>query len=105
MSDGESPVSGKPWTHDEIEIVVGAYADMWRRQLLGESFSKADKVRALRGRLPVRSPAAIERKFANISAILDEHGLEWIEGYKPLSHYQRDLASAVLSAMKPWPHR
>ena len=51
--------------------------------------------------LPVRSTASIERKFQNISAVLDESGLDWIDGYKTLAHYQRELKAAVLAGAGP----
>ena len=41
------------------------------------------------------SNGAVERKFQNVSAILDEAGLPWIDGYKPLSNYQDELARAA----------
>lgn len=93
--------TGEAWTTFEIEAAIAAYVEMLRMELRGERYSKADAVRRLNSLLPARSPGSIERKFANISAVLDESGLEWIDGYKPLPHYQRDLKSAVLSAMGP----
>jgi uncharacterized protein DUF3883 len=60
---------------------------------------KAERIGALREILSARTVASIERKMQNVSAILDEQGLAWIEGYKPLPHYQRDLVGAVLDAM------
>jgi hypothetical protein len=42
-----------------------------------------------------RSEGSIERKLQNISAVLDLLGAEWINGYKPLAHYQDALVSAV----------
>ncbi len=94
-------VSGEAWTRVEIGAAVAAYVDMLQRELRGERFSKAETVRRLRALLPVRSEGSIERKLQNISAILDEQGLEWIDGYKPLSHYQRELKPAVLAAVSP----
>ena len=73
--------------------------DMLRRELRGERYTKAEVVRALAPLLPSRSKGSIELKFANISAALDEQGWDWIEGYKPMPHYQRDLRTAVLAAM------
>jgi len=42
-----------------------------------------------------RSDGSIERKLQNISAVLDLLGVQWINGYKPLAHYQDALVSAV----------
>ena len=32
----------------------------------------------------------MERKMQNVSTVLDKHGLPWIDGYKPLSAFQRE---------------
>jgi 5-methylcytosine-specific restriction protein A len=49
------------------------------------------------GELSNRSKGAIELKYQNISAILHEEGLGFIEGYKPRGNYQRALREHVLS--------
>ena len=76
----------------EIDAAVAAYIDMLQKERRGEAYVKAHSVRALGQILPARSPGSIERKFQNISAILDESGLPWIDGYKPLSNYQDELS-------------
>jgi hypothetical protein len=42
-----------------------------------------------------RSEGSLERKLQNISAVLDVLGAQWINGYKPLAHYQDALVAAV----------
>jgi hypothetical protein len=74
---------------------------MLEAQRRGARYSKADVARALQERIPTRSRGAIELKFQNISAILDESGIDWIDGYKPLSHFQFDLKQPVLLTMGP----
>jgi hypothetical protein len=101
MIDQDSGRTGEPWTAFEIDTVVAGYAEMLRMELRGERYSKADAVRGLRAMLTVRSTASIDRKLQNISAVLDESGLDWIDGYKPLAHYQRDLKAAVLAVAGP----
>jgi hypothetical protein len=93
------PESGRAWTLVECEAVAASYLRMLDAELKGERYSKADAVRALQRLLPVRSRGSIERKLQNVSAILDEVGREWIDGYKPLPHYQHDLRRAVLAVM------
>lgn len=87
---------GKPWNREEIEAAVRAYVRMLVSELRGEVYVKSDVVRELAPLLPDRTRPSIERKFQNVSAVLDEEGLDWIDGYKPLPHYQSDLRSAVL---------
>jgi Domain of unknown function (DUF3883) len=79
--------------------VVAAYFSMLASELSGARINKASRIRDLALILTSRSAASIERKMQNISAVLDELQLEWIDGYKPLSHYQRSLRSAVEAAL------
>jgi hypothetical protein len=91
--------TGRPWTRHEVELAVAAYLDMLRRELRGERYVKSEVVRSLEPLLPDRSRPSIERKLQNVSAVLDEDGLPWIDGYKPLAHYQHDLQRAVRDAL------
>jgi len=93
MLTGET---GAPWSYDEIEVVVDEYMRLLSVELHGERPRKTEAVARLRALLPARSTASIERKMQNVSAILDEEQSPWIDGYKPLSHYQRALRDAVL---------
>jgi hypothetical protein len=92
VTDGER---GFPWTEREIEEVVAAYFALLSAELRGERPSKVAIVRQLQTVLPARSSGSIERKMQNVSAILDERAFAWIDGYKPLSHYQSALEFEV----------
>lgn len=92
-------ITGQPWTAAEIDATVAAYVDMLARHVAGEYFTKADVVRRLQAVMPARNARAVESKFQNISAILTEVGLDWMEGYRPLPHYQHALRDAVLTAV------
>jgi hypothetical protein len=96
----EVPTTGEPWLGPEIDVVVDAYMDLLRNELAGRKPVKAEKVRRLQAELPARSSRSIEFKLQNISAVLDEHQLEWIDGYKPASHYQHDLVEPTLHAYR-----
>jgi Domain of unknown function (DUF3883) len=82
------------WTSAEIQAIVDDYFSMLDDELAGRPFSKAEHRNALR-RIVKRSPGSIERKHHNISAVLNELGLPWIGGYKPLSHFQDALVKGV----------
>lgn len=99
MVDSARGEAGKPWNRWEIDAAVAAYIDMLQKERRGEPYVKAQAVRTLGEILPARSSGSIERKFQNVSAILDESGLPWIEGYKPLANYQDELAIAVLDSI------
>jgi hypothetical protein len=96
----ETPATGEPWLRPEIDVVVDAYMDLLRDELAGRKPVKVEKVRRLQAELPARSSRSIEFKLQNISAVLDEHQLQWIDGYKPASHYQHDLVEPTLRAYR-----
>jgi hypothetical protein len=90
------PQSGKPWTADENAAVVYAYFWMLDEQEAFRDFNKRAKYRELMaGALHVRKRQSIEYKMRNISAVLQRHGLEWVEGLSPLDNVQGDLSSAI----------
>lgn len=68
---------------------------MLEAELLGKPFKKSDHRNALAPRLDSRSGGAIEFKHQNVSGVLVEVGLPYIEGYKPRSNYQRMLTTEV----------
>ena len=85
----ENP-TGQDWTADELDLVVADYYRMLEAELFGEAYSKTGHRKALM-QLIGRSKGSIEFKHQNISAILQELGLPWIDGYKPRSNYQTAL--------------
>jgi hypothetical protein len=85
------------WSRYEVEATVAAYLDMLVLEREGLPFKKAERRRALQALLEGRSEPAIERKHQNISAILIELGLPYINGYKPLFNYQGLLREIVES--------
>ena len=87
---------GTPWTPLEVEAAVADYFAMLEKELEGEAFDKAEHNRLLRRRLP-RSKGSVEYKHRNISAVLIELGLPYIEGYKPAGNYQGLLLDVVQS--------
>ncbi len=72
---------------------------MLAAELSGARINKASRIRDLGLILTSRTAGSIERKMQNISAVLDDLQLEWIDGYKPLSHYQRSLRSVIEAAL------
>lgn len=83
------------WTPSEVVLIVSDYFDMLRRELLEQSYNKAAHRRALRERLENRSNSSVEFKHRNISGVLIEMGLPYIDGYKPLAHRQNELVEAI----------
>ncbi len=89
----------EPWSENEIDAVVAAYFQMLHMELDGRVYKKADINRKLRdGILSKRSKGSVEFKFGNISAVLREAGLPWVQGYKPYSNVQQALRESVIEA-------
>ena len=86
----------RDWSRQEVETIVDDYLDMLGAELSGEQFNKAQHNAALLPELNARSRGAIEFKHCNISAILQESGRPFINGYKPRSNAQRGLLDDVI---------
>jgi len=85
---------GIDWTEKENDLIIVDYFDMLRMELSGEPFVKAHRNSELQ-KLAARSPGSIEYKHQNISAVLSEMGMPWIQGYKPASNFQMVLATEI----------
>lgn len=82
------------WSEDEVDPAVDTYLELYKRQLRGEEFVKAEYHRDLSSRL-ARTPSAVEYKFQNISAVLSEMGYPRMDGYAPYGNYQKLLLDRV----------
>lgn len=85
---------GGDWTAAELNAIVSDYFAMLAKETVGEAYSKTAHRKALMTSIH-RSPGSIERKHQNISAVLMELSLPWINGYKPLGNFQDALLRAV----------
>ena len=77
------PKPGESWTDDEIRAAVDAYLIMLEKQARGETFVKSEIREAIAPYLPSRSSKAIELKWCNISAVLEERAHEFFELGQP----------------------
>ncbi len=82
------------WSDPEIDAIVEDYFIMLRQEQAGRRYNKTEHRRALMEAID-RSKGSIERKHMNISAVMAEFGLPYIDGYKPYSNYQKALFEAV----------
>ena len=85
------------WSRLEVEAIVGDYLDMLILEIGGRAYNKSAHRQMLKPLLQGRSDPSIERKHQNISAVLLEMGLPFIEGYKPLRNYQRSLLPELVT--------
>lgn len=83
-----------PWSDDEIGVTVDVYFSMLTLELAGQNYTKTEFRRQVERDVD-RSSGAIEYKFNNVSAVLDELGAVWIPGYKPLRNVQDRLRTVV----------
>lgn len=86
---------GRSWSERENHRIVEDYFMMLLEEARGNPYVKAGHRRQLSPKLNDRSAGAIEYKHQNISAVLLELGLPYIEGYKPATNYQESLRDVV----------
>lgn len=85
---------GKPWNGDELDEIVADYFAMLIEELAGRSYVKSHRSSALMQSIG-RTHRSVEFKHQNISAVLEELGLPWIQGYKPKRNYQEAIFDAI----------
>lgn len=90
---------GHAWSREEIDVALDAYVALLSAQLTGAAMVKRDVVREVAASLRNRTRGSIEYKLENVSAILYEEGLPWVEGYAPARNYQQALRAAVLDRL------
>ena len=83
------------WSSEEVAATVANYLTLLERELNRLPFNKAEERRRLVPILRNRSEKAIEWKCQNVSAVLQEMGFPFIDGYKPASNYQSMLIDEV----------
>ena len=91
MADGER---NKDWTVEELDLIVADYYSMLSAEIRRVSYDKTQHRKALMAQID-RSNSSIEFKHHNISAVLQQLDLPWINGYKPRTHFQKSIVNAV----------
>lgn len=92
MADEEK--IGRPWDDAELDAIVADYFAMLGEELAGRAYVKSHHSKALMEQIG-RTHRSVEFKHQNISAVLDELGMPWIEGYKPKRNYQNAIFDAI----------
>lgn len=93
LSADES-IAGTTWSPPEVESVVATYFEMLQLELAGAPYVKKTFIRR-EIEVAGRSRGSVEFKFQNISAVLQERDLPFIDGYKPSANFQMMLAEVV----------
>jgi len=95
--------TGTVWSDEEVSLLLADYFDMLRLDLLNQDYSKAEHNRLLREKLTSRSRGSIEYKHQNVSAVLLQLSLPWVDGYKPAKNFQRSLVDGVKAYLEANP--
>ena len=81
----EPQEAGVNWSESELCASVDAYFKIQRRVSTGEKFVMKSALQDVIAKsLPRRNRGSVERRMANISAVLIELGLPWCHRFKPL---------------------
>jgi hypothetical protein len=84
----------KDWSVEELDLIVADYYSMLIAEIRRIPYDKTQHRRALMAQIG-RSNSSIEFKHHNISAVLQQLDLPWINGYKPRVHFQKSIVAAV----------
>ncbi|MFI5029186.1 MAG: DUF3883 domain-containing protein [Reyranellales bacterium] len=95
-------VAGTDWSSAELDAIVADYFAMLRAEQAGQAYNKTAHRKALMADVH-RSDGSIEFKHQNISAVLTQLGLPWINGYKPAWNFQGAIADAIWRFLKNQP--
>lgn len=90
--------AGSHWSGEENRVTARAYVELLCAELQDQRLVKAELNRRVQ-QATGRSKGAVEFKFQNISAVLQDLTHPWVEGYKPATNYQDSLRDAVLDAV------
>jgi hypothetical protein len=96
---------GGGWSDDELRVAVQAYRHMLEAEQAGQPYSKS-KIRKqlVAGPLSARNESSVERRMANISAVLDALDRPWIAGYKPYRHTGKKIEGRIEALLREyWP--
>ncbi|MCL8252847.1 hypothetical protein AERO_15775 [Aeromicrobium fastidiosum] len=88
------------WDADEVAVAVAAYVSLLRDRDEGRPLHHREAVKAV-GERTGRPVSAVESLFANVSAVVQEHGVEPVAAYAPRSNVPRGVRPAVREALSP----
>jgi hypothetical protein len=83
------------WTNLEVEVAVKIYFVMLALEIKGKEYNKTEFRKILLKALKNRTDGSVEFKHCNISAVLIEMGIPYIDGYKPRGNYQHSIVPVV----------
>ncbi len=97
-------MSNQAWSVAEVESAIKGYFQLLESELSGKAVNKARFIRELNTHIKDRTKGSIEYKFGNISAVLSEKGLDFLNGYAPYNKYQNLLVNMTESYLDENPN-
>mgnify|MGYP001449089589 CR=1 FL=1 len=98
-----SAQAGSGWSSAELEACVRAYRQLWVAQQAGTNMNKSALRReVVQQALSNRGEGAYERRMQNISAVMDELGLPFVQGYLPLRNVGAAKSEIIKLINKHW---
>lgn len=98
LPQGASTTRPGSWTEDEIALAVDAYVLLLRADHEGRPANRREAAAAVINQTG-RSAATVDALFANISAVVQELGYEYLAAYPPKSNVPAGVRPAVSLAL------
>lgn len=95
---GQLPRTGR-WDEPGIAVAVDAYVGMLRAEHAGQAVHRREATASVIERTG-RPVSAVEAMFANISAVVQELGYDYLGAYPPKSNVPAGVRPAVGAALK-----
>jgi len=84
-----------PWTDVELKKSIESYFKMLKFEKEKTAYVKAEINRNLQAKLPNRSRTSIEYRWQNISSVLSDKRLPYVEGYKPAKNVGSNVKERI----------
>lgn len=97
-ADAPPPARPGAWTAEDILIAVDAYITMLQADHDGRPVNRREAM-TLVTQQTGRTSAAVEAIFANVSAVVQENGYEYLSAYPPKSNVPAGVRPAVAVAL------
>jgi 5-methylcytosine-specific restriction enzyme A len=89
------------WSDDELKHCIKAYFKMIKYDKDKTPYSKSEINKQLRENLlPNRSRSSIEYRMQNISAVLFDHSLKYLNGYLPANNVGANVKERIWKIIK-----
>jgi 5-methylcytosine-specific restriction enzyme A len=85
----------EPWTDAELKLAIEAYFLMLKYEQQKTPYVKAEVNRQLQIKIPTRTHKSIEYRWQNISSVLNDNKLPFIDGFKPAKNVGSNVKERI----------